>query len=241
MPAAEIRVWTYWEGPRNAMLDICEHSVASKVGSVWTPLNRNSVYSWMDLPPAVEDHDSPRVRSDYIRTRLLHDHGGVWLDSDVLLLSDITSLVGVRPLAWREDHSTRKRLQGMSIGVMVFPFPGSPLLKTCLEAYSKKMRTTLRHSMAIYHSAWSKHKNEIRIGSHEDFYLIPAKEWERFWTNSALLDAPVKGLHLWDSIVRSYKKYTKHFKTVQTLVDNFPESVLANYAIRHMNAKKVPR
>ncbi|MGH9177315.1 MAG: hypothetical protein ACRD0N_02005 [Acidimicrobiales bacterium] len=47
-----------------------------------------------DLDPGVWHRlPSPVQRSDSARTRLLHDHGGLWLDFDCIVVADLAGLV----------------------------------------------------------------------------------------------------------------------------------------------------
>jgi hypothetical protein len=66
-------------------------------------LDEATVFEWLpDLDKRVwTGLPRPVVRADYIRTRLVHLHGGIWLDSD---------LVALRPLreifAWLDERET---------------------------------------------------------------------------------------------------------------------------------------
>ncbi len=232
MSANQIRVWTYWEGPKTVFQELCEHSVERQVGNLWEPVSPENVGRWLIVPPKVLEHHSPRVRSDYIRTALLYDYGGIWLDSDVLLLKDVLPFVGSRPVAWRERAAGRKRPRGPSIGALVFPFPKHPFLKTCLELYEERLKSTFHHSMGLYYSAWLRQKDSIDLLGYEDLYTVPARDWKRFWNEPDLLDLDVVGLHLWASAISPTSRLFKSLATLESLMEMSPNSVLAEYARR---------
>ena len=88
-------IWMYWEdrkGERKpAYLDLCletvrRHSPAFDV----VLLNERSVRD--HLPDLREDIFRTREiahRADYIRARIVFEYGGIWLDSDIVLMRDI--------------------------------------------------------------------------------------------------------------------------------------------------------
>lgn len=230
--AHQIRVWTYWEGPKTAFQELCEHSVARQVGNLWHPISLENVGEWLTLPKKVLEHHSCRVRSDYIRTALLYEYGGIWLDSDVLLLKNVLSFVRNKPVAWREQPAGRKRERGPSIGALVFPLPGHPFLQTCLQLYEERLKETFHHSMGLYYSAWLRDRESIELLGWEDFYAVPARDWKRFWCEPDLLDLTAVGLHLWASAIKPTSRLFKSLATVETLVEHNPKSVLAEYARR---------
>lgn len=233
MGAHQIRVWTYWEGPRNALVDICEHSIQKTMGNLWVPITDKNTGDWIEMPEEVANHPNVRTKSDYVRIALLLEYGGIWMDSDVILRRDITEFLGNHPVAWREDQSTRKKLQGLSPGIMVFPFPGHPFLRECLRLFRERLSPNMS-PMALYHSAWTKKGQDIRIEDWRDFYHITCWDWMRFWREPALLDLDVVGLHLWASAVKPKTARFQHMQTVESIVKNQPASVLAEYARRYL-------
>ena len=240
MGAYQIRVWTYWSGPRNALLDICEHSVERQVGNLWQPVTDDTVEDWIELPAKVKRHPSARTRSNYIRVALLYRYGGVWLDSDVLLLEDVTRFVGCHPVAWRENQEGRKRLQGFSPGIMA-SLPGDPFLRCCLDVLLRALKDTTISSMRYFHAAWKQAGEKVEVRGWRDFYTIPAKDWRRFWNEPSLLDLRVVGLHLWLSFIEPGTRRHKALRSVEAVRLEQPQSVLAEYVRRHMLSKGGPR
>jgi len=93
-------VWGYWEdGPhrrRAPYLDLCLETIERHAAPlelrvlgrddaiVWLP--DLDVERWQSLP-------APNYRSDYVRSRLLHRYGGVWIDIDTVALSPLSRLL----------------------------------------------------------------------------------------------------------------------------------------------------
>jgi Capsular polysaccharide synthesis protein len=94
-------VWAYWEdGPRarrSVYLDLCletiEHHAAPLELRV---LSRHDAVTWLpDLDvERWESLPAPNYRSDYVRSRLLHRYGGIWMDVDTVALSPLSQLIG---------------------------------------------------------------------------------------------------------------------------------------------------
>ncbi len=88
-------IWMYWENARNrrkpAYLDLCLetiklHSPRYRI----VVLNENSVFDFIpDLRRDISRIEQIAHRADYIRARILHEQGGIWLDSDIILLREI--------------------------------------------------------------------------------------------------------------------------------------------------------
>jgi Capsular polysaccharide synthesis protein len=107
-------VWLYWETPaarrRSAYIDLCLETIRLHAAGVdirvldastvfdWLRLDRRA---WMRLPDAAR-------RADYVRTRLVHTYGGLWLDSDLVALRPITEILDKlnkhETVGWGREH-----------------------------------------------------------------------------------------------------------------------------------------
>ena len=88
-------IWMYWENrkgdPRPAYLDLCLETIRRHSPSYdIVLLNERTVRD--RLPGLREDifrtHEIAH-RADYIRAHIVYEYGGVWLDSDIVLLKQI--------------------------------------------------------------------------------------------------------------------------------------------------------
>lgn len=80
-------VWTYWNSPTLPLL--VERCIANwrrmNPGFDIRVLDDAKLREWVPDAPEALAHVAPARRSDWIRLRLLRDHGGIWIDASTLL------------------------------------------------------------------------------------------------------------------------------------------------------------
>ena len=95
-----IPVWTYWEDPpgrtRPAYLDLCLETIQRHAPPhPLRVLSRHDATTW--LPDLDVDRwealPAPNYRSDYVRSRVLQRHGGIWIDIDTVALAPLAALL----------------------------------------------------------------------------------------------------------------------------------------------------
>ena len=87
------RLFTYWEGPKPAYLELCEEIIVKKTTQQfdYVPITPTNVFDFVDrIPKEVHDLKLIAHRSDYIRCLLLLKYGGVWLDLDQVIITDLS-------------------------------------------------------------------------------------------------------------------------------------------------------
>jgi SAM-dependent methyltransferase len=97
--ARKPRIWSYWETPAGASrpqyLDLCEDTWKAHCGNDFeiirvTPDNVD------DFAPELIDewHRLPVLahKADYLRAVLVYRHGGIWLDSDIIVLQNLRTM-----------------------------------------------------------------------------------------------------------------------------------------------------
>jgi hypothetical protein len=85
-------IWMYWEGAgRPAYLDLCYETVVGHSPSFEVKvLDERSVFDVLpDLRRDIFRAREIANRVDYIRARVVYEQGGVWLDSDVVLMRPV--------------------------------------------------------------------------------------------------------------------------------------------------------
>ncbi|KPI49296.1 glycosyltransferase [Clostridioides difficile] len=119
--------------------------------------------------------------SDYTRIKVLYEQGGVYMDTDMQILKDITPLLeNNRLICGYEDD--REYINGAIIGVE----KGHPFLKDLLEYYEKEVLTSslftipkiMTHLMEKNHKKIDPNNYEegIRVYDKEYFYPFGFKE-----------------------------------------------------------------
>jgi hypothetical protein len=82
-----MRVWAYWEGPKPPHIELCLQTLRKHTDA--TELGPDTAPDWTDrLDPIWRT--LPRIgwRADYLRSRILIEHGGLWIDADTIVLTD---------------------------------------------------------------------------------------------------------------------------------------------------------
>jgi hypothetical protein len=93
-------IWMYWENKKNMTkpnyLSLCFDTVQKHCHKKFNIflLDEVSVYKYLpDLSKDLDKKLSIQQKSDYIRYYLLYKYGGIWLDSDTIIMNDLTSIV----------------------------------------------------------------------------------------------------------------------------------------------------
>ena len=89
------KLWTYWETKKGSKkppyIDMCLELFHKKCKNVYDViiLDDKSVYKY--LPNLRKDLDKfpLSLKSDYIRVALLYKYGGLWLDADTIVITDL--------------------------------------------------------------------------------------------------------------------------------------------------------
>lgn len=93
-----MNVWLYWENlpgrSRPAYLDLCLETIRRHSPAEPIVLDYDTAGEHVKLDPARwEALQRPNFRSDYLRARLLHEHGGLWVDFDTIAIMPLQELL----------------------------------------------------------------------------------------------------------------------------------------------------
>ncbi len=97
--AGPTKVFVYWDKPETmpAIVQACRSSLRRFVdgGFELIELDESNIDAFVSIADSVREQlsDNPAHFSDYLRSRLLQDHGGLWLDSTCLLTQPLSSVV----------------------------------------------------------------------------------------------------------------------------------------------------
>ena len=93
-------IWTYWETRKNhtrpGYLDLCEETWHHHCGDDFeivrvTP--ENIIQYIPDILPEWHQIECLAHKADYLRAVLVHRYGGIWLDSDMIVLSNLSQVI----------------------------------------------------------------------------------------------------------------------------------------------------
>lgn len=147
-PAHDVPVWMYWEnrpgGNCPAYLRLCRDTVARNLGRCGPlhVLDRETAADWLpDLDPRVwERLDGPVQRADYVRTRLVHRYGGIWIDHDCIVRRPLDALAEhldrFEFVAWGGD------VQGRLFNNLFAARAGSSFMAEWMDAQDRALAAT---------------------------------------------------------------------------------------------------
>lgn len=197
------RIWLYWENKygcsRPKYLDLALETILCHSGSYEVVLlNEKSVQDYIKIPHTLKRFSEIAHKADYIRFNLLHKYGGVWLDSDLILLRNIDE--AIEPFISDYDYVGYGREQGKpSIGFMAC-IKGCRLLGIQLEEVNKVLRRKrwTRLPFKKLELGWNELGYDIfwRIAKNYDYYhhernmFAPTvwSEWEYFYRTDVDVD-----------------------------------------------------
>lgn len=87
-----VRVWTYWEGPKSAWIELCLESIVKNIPGVEVLTPESWSELWTETDKTLIDsfnRQRPNVKSDFIRSWLLANIGGIWIDADAIVFRDV--------------------------------------------------------------------------------------------------------------------------------------------------------
>ena len=92
----EKNVFIYWEGYKYNLIQILHkliylHSNNEKNYKVYF-VNTYNLYNYVDFTPSFFNKMKINHKSDYLRYKLIYKYGGIWLDSDTIVMNDLSSL-----------------------------------------------------------------------------------------------------------------------------------------------------
>lgn len=98
MQSFEKKIWMYWENKPGyshpPYLELALETIQRNSGNYEVVvLDEKSVDNYIEIPATVKRLEHIAHKADYIRFQLLYKYGGVWLDSDMILLRNIDDAV----------------------------------------------------------------------------------------------------------------------------------------------------
>lgn len=231
-------VWTYWQGPRSTVVDLCLESIqryhpdVTIVDDAWVVDNGGEDLLALTSGLGRDGHDCLAYRADLIRLWLQYKFGGgTWIDADTVLLYPLdleqraegADLVGV----W----NTQQR-KGFGInGILATPYyirPGSPVAKHLFQRCRGLLKRMRSHgdvqygatSVGILSELWQKHRNRFnirrfqhwfynRIAWHDCGPLLGARRHpHRHFRHSGFHPA-CRGYHITGGVAREFSHLTR--------------------------------
>lgn len=153
--------------------------------------------------------------ADYIRLKVLYEQGGLYMDTDMQILKDITPLIESNELFF--GYESEKYANGAIIGVV----PKHPYIKDVLEFYNEDIMKSNIYTLPmvmtyILNKKYEKidrndYSNNIKVYDEEYFYPFGFKDQ---YTDECIT-SNTYGIHWWGKTwvkKRNYFLESKHLK-----------------------------
>jgi hypothetical protein len=94
----KVKLFTYWEGYKPDYIKLCENIISKQIcyNIEYHPINDINLYDYLsenELPINLKHINCLAHKADYIRCCLIYKYGGIWLDSDQILVSDLSEVL----------------------------------------------------------------------------------------------------------------------------------------------------
>ena len=203
------RIWMYWEDfpgkHRAPYLDLCLETIELHAGQMpVTVLDRRSVHNHIDLDRRRwDDLPNPVYRADYARVRLLHAHGGLWVDFDTIALRPLCQLLD--NLADHDAVGFGQEIQGRFYNSILSSRPGSSVMASWLAQQDEAIARGIKGYAALGQDiSW---EMSTLAGHWHIEKVAPVMwwEWQRFCSRlespSRILNASPIVIVLWNAAI----------------------------------------
>lgn len=97
-----VKVFTFWEGPKPAYIDLCMKTW--KIPHITLTFDTLGGYTDLPVTNNLKRFSLPMI-SDAVRAHVLRDQGGYWLDADTILLTDKLPVENIKGYPETKDHT----------------------------------------------------------------------------------------------------------------------------------------
>lgn len=128
--------------------------------------------------------------ADYVRVKVLEEHGGICLDADMIIVQSLSPLLTHECFLGEESPGT---ISAGAFGAV----PHHPYIKACLayyETHTSKRETIPRILTEIYKTF--KDDTSIVVFPPKTFYPFDSDHIKNY--RGQQLDADIYGVHMWD-------------------------------------------
>lgn len=216
MATIKRHIWCYWEpqGTLPPYLQLCFRTIKRNSGVTATMVGPNDIEHLAPRFDARLAAKAPRAaqRADYLRSHLLAEHGGMWLDVDSVVLRDLHWAFDG---AEKDGLAARRNMEGLSVTPLVAR-AGSPIVEEWI-ARQEQVLTALPFGAGLDWAALGSTSLTQAVGSAQFFELDRARvapiPWpkayrylSRFERPHAAADPEVSMLNLYNELFPQWIK-----------------------------------
>lgn len=176
-------VFTYWDAPagqaRAGYIDLCHETIRKHCSGDFNVhiLDRTSVRELLDpgdLPAGFDDTEDSGLRTAFFRAALLVKHGGIWLDSDSVLLG---SPADAMEKAEEYGLAACEREAGVPLTCFMASTPGNEILLEHLARIREKTAGNRRRGLRwpnLFRRPGTEWESLGRVSPGHRYYAYPA-------------------------------------------------------------------
>ncbi|SFJ15774.1 class I SAM-dependent methyltransferase [Planctomicrobium piriforme] len=212
----QVKIWTYWETPLNGKrpeyLDLCEETWHRHCGDDFEIVRVTPETAPEFVPNLIEEwHRLPCLahKADYLRAALVHRHGGIWLDNDMIVLRNLNVMMSQLESSGSDFIGCGRPGKRPSNGVFGGA-AGSRLLADYIESMNRllKSRTAdlkLRWTELGYNLLWPLTRNyEFHQYDFRVCIPVPPSRFRRFFDRKRLVEMDASDCDLRDDTLTVY-------------------------------------
>jgi mannosyltransferase OCH1-like enzyme len=134
-------LWLYWEDTddkkRPSYIDLCIKTVCKHCEEFFeiNMTNDKNIKNYVDLHENLNNVKEIAHKADYIRYKLLYEHGGIWLDCDMIVMKSLSS---INKMISDHDFVIRGTEKALSIN-FIGSNKNNIILKECILEIEKKL------------------------------------------------------------------------------------------------------
>jgi Capsular polysaccharide synthesis protein len=199
-------IWQYWEtrGTKPAFIDGLSQIARKNAGVEIVLVTPETLHAYLpDLPPEILQIQEMAHKADMIRAMLVLRHGGMWLDSDAIVLQDLSWLFEYLDDVEFVGFNDHGRLRSGKPWVRVNCFlarPNSRVMAAWVAGQHAKFPNTVyaweEIGSALLHPICLEHRNRVKILPFERICPIRWDEVEKFLEQKSRLGRAISKCYI---------------------------------------------
>jgi mannosyltransferase OCH1-like enzyme len=134
-------LWLYWEQTKDtfkpAYIELCIETIYRHCKDFEIRMTtERTIPGYIDLHPQFYNMSEVAHKADYIRYKLLHKYGGMWLDCDMIVMRDMGEIVNL--ISEKEFLIHGKDVYSINF---LAALPGHEIFKKCIDVIERKLNT----------------------------------------------------------------------------------------------------
>lgn len=200
-------IWQYWEtrGHKPKFIDGLHEIAKRSCGFTIELVTPQTVHDYLpDLPSRVMEIGELAHKADMIRARLVHHYGGMWLDSDAIVMSDLSEI-----MAWTDrfdfvGFNNNGQLENAPTQMRINCFAApkqSAVMAEWVAAQDEKLATKTVFDWTeigsdLLHPICLRHKDRVKTLPFERICPVPWDRLSRFVSQQTPTAAELEALWL---------------------------------------------